>query len=105
MEMVQNLIRNLSVAEKLQFHSYHTKPVLNFQALFTDGSSNYMNPLEPKTGDEVTVRFRTARENAEHVYLWVNGEKKEMRIASKTERFDFYESSFLMGTRNSGLLF
>lgn len=50
MEMVQNLIRNLSVAEKLQFHSYHTKPVLNFQALFTDGSSNYMNPLEPKTG-------------------------------------------------------
>lgn len=54
MEMVQNLIRNLSVAEKLQFHSYHTKPVLNFQALFTDGSSNYMNPLEPKTGDEVT---------------------------------------------------
>ena len=98
MEMVQNLIRNLSVAEKLQFHSYHTKPVLNFQALFTDGSSNYMNPLEPKTGDEVTVRFRTARENAEHVYLWVNGEKKEMRIASKTERFDFYESSFLMGT-------
>ena len=57
-----------------------------------------MNPLEPKTGDEVTVRFRTARENAEHVYLWVNGEKKEMRIASKTERFDFYESSFLMGT-------
>ena len=45
MEMVQNLIRNLSAAEKLQFYSYHTKPVLNFQALFTDGSSNYMNPV------------------------------------------------------------
>ena len=98
MEMVQNLIRNLSAAEKLQFYSYHTKPVLNFQALFTDGSSNYMNPVEPKTGDEVTVRFRTARENAEHVFLCVNGEKKEMQIASKTERFDFYESSFFMGT-------
>ena len=98
MEMVQNLIRNLSAAEKLQFYSYHTKPVLNFQALFTDGSSNYMNPVEPKTGDEITVRFRTARENAEHVFLCVNGEKKEMQIASKTERFDFYESSFFMGT-------
>ena len=98
MEMVQNLIRNLSAAEKLQFYSYHTKPVLNFQAFFTDGSSNYMNPVEPKTGDEVTVRFRTARENAEHVFLCVNGEKKEMQIASKTERFDFYESSFFMGT-------
>lgn len=57
MEMVQNLIRNLSAAEKLQFYSYHTKPVLNFQALFTDGSSNYMNPVEPKTGDEVTDSF------------------------------------------------
>lgn len=42
--------------------------------------------------------FRTARENAEHVFLCVNGEKKEMQIASKTERFDFYESSFFMGT-------
>ena len=103
MEMVQNLIRNLSAAEKLQFYSYHTKPVLNFQALFTDGSSNYMNPVEPKTGDEVTVRFRTARENAEHVFLCVNGEKKEMQIASKTERFDFYEIAFYV--TDSGLLF
>ena len=95
MEMVQNLIRNLSVAEKLQFHSYHTKPVLNFQALFTDGSSNYMNPLEPKTGDEVTVRFRTARENAEHVYLWVNGEKRKCASHPKQRGLTFMRAASL----------
>lgn len=99
MEMVQNLIRNLSAAEKLQFYSYHTKPVLNFQALFTDGSSNYMNPVEPKTGDEVTVRFRTARENAEHVFLCVNGEKRRCRLLLKQSDSISMRAAFLWGQR------
>ena len=109
MEMVQNLIRNLSAAEKLQFYSYHTKPVLNFQALFTDGSSNYMNPVEPKTGDEVTVRFRTARENAEHVpvedkpnYKFVKGDIADeafiMDLFEK-EKFEDYKTD--LGTDSS----
>ena len=38
-------IQNLSLSEKIQLHIYRTKPVLNLQALFTDGSMNYVQPM------------------------------------------------------------
>ncbi|MCI6857816.1 MAG: alpha amylase N-terminal ig-like domain-containing protein, partial [Eubacterium sp.] len=93
-------------AEKVQLHTYHTTPVLNVEALFSDGSSNYVNPAEPKTGDEVRVRFRTAGGNAGHVYLCVNGkDKQEMHIVEKSQRFDYYEGSFLMGEETAEYYF
>lgn len=89
-------IQNLSLSEKVQLHIYRTKPVLNLQALFSDGGTNYMQPMEPNAGDTVRVRFRAARDNVEHVYIHLNGEQREMEIISKTELFDFYEISFEM---------
>ena len=90
-------IQNLSLAEKIQLHIYRTKPVLNLQALFTDGSMNYVQPMEPNPGDMVTIRFRTARDNVEHVYIYLNGESREMQVASRTDQFDFYQISFEIG--------
>ncbi len=97
MKTVHNIIHRLSAAERLQFHTYHTQPTLNESALFTDGSSNFMMPMEPKTGDTVKVRFRTARANVEHLFLCMGEEKKEMRLIAQTEKFDFYQISFQMG--------
>ena len=58
------VFQNLSLSEKIQVHIYRTKPVLNLQALFTDGGPNYVKPMEPKAGEAVTVRMRTARESS-----------------------------------------
>ena len=90
-------IRNLSLSEKIQLHIYHTKPVLNQQALFADGGPNYVDPMEPEEGDEVRLRFRTARDNVEHVYVCLNGHRKEMSVVSQTELFDYYETTVFQG--------
>lgn len=90
--------QKLSLSEKLQLHINRTKPILNIRALFTDGSGNYLEPMEPNVGDEVKVRIRTGRDNVEHVYFCSGEERCEMKVGKQTELFDFYEYSFVMGT-------
>ena len=95
----------LSRAEKSQIYIYHTMPVLNIQALFSDGSSNYVRPLEPEEGDQVTIRFRTARNNVEHVFLCLDDKRIEMENVSSTEWFDFYEGTFTIGKETAAYYF
>ena len=42
---------------------------MNKKALFCDGTSQYVNPSEPERNEEVAFRFRTAKDDAEHVCL------------------------------------
>ena len=71
-------------------------PVLNTDALFSDLSENYVTPMEPDAGDEVTVRVRTARANVDEVWL-VSGERKLRMHLEKTQGvFDYYKTSFVM---------
>lgn len=88
----------LSLSEKLQLHIYHTRPVLNRRALYTDGGPNFVWPMEPKPGDKVRLRIRTARDNVEHVYVCLDGERREMRVAYQTELFDYYETFCMVDT-------
>ena len=95
-EMPANIIRSLSRTEKLELHIYHTRPILNYKALFADGSDYYFSPMEPDPGDEVTIRFRTAKDNAEHVFFLCDDNRHEMEVASSNERFDYYEIKWIM---------
>jgi len=105
MDKRKDLMSGLCRAEKNQLYIYHTMPVLNIQALFSDGSSNYVKPLEPGEGEQVTVRFRTARNNAEHVFLCVDDERIEMENVGSTEWFDFYEGTFTIGKKIASYYF
>ena len=87
----------LTLSEKMQLYAYHTHPVLNVQALFTDESSNFVHPMEPQTGDKVTVRFRTAVNNVDQVYFCNGDRKAEMFVAYSDEIFDYYETAFIIG--------
>ena len=91
------IFQNMTLSEKMQMHIQRTKPILNQQALFTDGGPNYRQPMEPEAGDTVKIRFRTAKDNVEHVYFCTEEEKKEMTIASQNTLFDFYETEVVMG--------
>ena len=42
---------------------------LDRQALFCDETSDYRIPQEPECNQKVRIRFRTARENADQVYM------------------------------------
>jgi len=66
-------------------------PVINKQALFSDSNEDYIIPNEPTAYDVVTLRFRTAKNNADNVFLNCNGERLLMRKAFTKNDFDFYE--------------
>ena len=42
---------------------------INLMGLHSDETEFYHSPLEPKTGDLVTIRFRTAKDDVDEVVL------------------------------------
>ena len=81
----------LSKAEKVMKYVYSMRPALDIGALFSDGTEFYRSPEEPLPGDNVRLRFRTAPDNVEKVYLNWCGERYEMKRAFSDRLFDYYE--------------
>ena len=70
---------------------------MNKKALFCDGTSQYVNPSEPERNEEVAFRFRTAKDDAEHVCLVHEKIRYEMEKAQTGEVFDYYEIKRQLG--------
>ena len=70
---------------------------MNKKALFCDGTSQYVNPSEPEHNEEVVFRFRTAKDDAEHVCLVHEKIRYEMEKAQTGEVFDYYEIKRQLG--------
>ncbi len=83
--------KNFSQVEKIQSYVFNTQPAINTNALFSDGTKFYRNPAEPKVGDNITIRFRTAIDNVYQVYLVHRGQKDRMNLSSSDKMFDYYE--------------
>ena len=66
------------------------RPVFNKRALFSDTTGDYVVPPEPEPYQEITIRFRTARNNIDNVFLVCRGEKLMMSKESSDEVFDYY---------------
>ena len=68
-------------------------------ALFCDETIEYRCPEEPDCGDEVRLRFRTAKNNVEHVYLiWEDGTVgAELEKVRTKGNFDYYEYRLTIG--------
>ena len=67
------------------------RPVFNKRALYSDNTENYIYPVEPAPYSEVTVRFRTERNNVDTVFLELQGTSHLMEKVEETELFDYYE--------------
>ena len=65
---------------------------MNKNALFCDGTSDYVIPAEPGIHEKVRLRFRTARDDAQEVCLISGGEALQMQKISSGEAFDYYET-------------
>ena len=79
-----------SIANK-QYYVSMMRPVFSKRALYTDSTEHYIYPAEPAPYSEVTVRFRTEKNNVDNVYLEWNGTSYMMEKTEKTDLFDFYE--------------
>ncbi len=66
----------------------------NQEALFSDESGNYRNPAEPNRGERVEIKFRTARNQVDLVYLICGNQKTAMEKSYTKGMFDYYVCSF-----------
>ena len=64
--------------------------MLDLKALFHDMTTQYLNPAECEPGDNVTVHFRTGRDQAERVELVMDTKTVSMEKAWSEQDFDYY---------------
>lgn len=76
--------------EQMQQYITSMRPVFNKRALYSDTTETFISPAEPRPYDEVTIRFRTARNNVDRVYFVYKGEKQLMTKAETDGNFDYY---------------
>lgn len=77
-------------AHRVFEYVFNTKTALNIGALFADGTEYYRSPAQISKGESVTLRFRTAIENVDAVYLIYDGNRERMKIDSSDTLFDYY---------------
>lgn len=75
------------------------KKSINRAALFADETSDYRIPEEPDSGEWITLRFRTAKDDVERV-SYIEEDKNiqaEMIKVSSDPLFDYYEYRLVVG--------
>lgn len=92
-------ISNLSEFEKKQIYITTMRPVLNKRALFSDATAGYLQPMEPDVGDEVTVYFRTGRDNVDEVIIITDAGNYKMEKFKSEGAFDYYRGKFQVGEK------
>lgn len=59
-------------------------------ALFSDTTEDFFSPSEPNPYSLVTIRFRTAHQNIDNVYLVNSGIRHHMILEQTEDDFDYY---------------
>ena len=63
---------------------------INLMGLHSDETEAYHSPLEPKTGEVVKIRFRTAKDDVDEVALICKNHRIILEKEKSTEVFDYY---------------
>lgn len=69
---------------------------INRTALHSDTSENYVTPMQPTAYDLVTIWFRTAKDNVEHVTLMAGTVSHLMEKTEEDDYFDYYSVEIQM---------
>ena len=93
--MAYTIIENLYSIEK---YILQMRPVLRKDELFSDGTSDYRIPMEPKAGQDVKIRFRTGAHNVDVVFLVHGDEKIAMKVVDSDRKYDYHEATVTMDT-------
>lgn len=74
-----------------------TRPLFNEQAVFSDESEAFRTPFEPKAGEEMRVRLRTASDNVDRVFAVCREQMILMKVHERRQGFDYYEAPLPAG--------
>ena len=70
---------------------------MNRQALFSDGTADYICRVEPMEGETVSLRFRTAKDDVEKVTIISGNERIPMVKYETIGDFDYYRGEKCLG--------
>jgi alpha-glucosidase len=70
---------------------------MNLKALFSDGTSQYVIPPEPKENQWIKIRFRTAKQDVDFVYVKIEDRGHKMDKVDSNDLFDYYELEWRIG--------
>ena len=70
---------------------------MNKEALFSDGTKQFLVPSEPKKNEVVTIRFRTAKNDVDFVRVISGSRAFVMRKTVSVGDFDYYEVKWKLG--------
>ena len=73
------------------------RPVFDRRGLFSDTTEDYASPMEPEPNEEITLRFRTAKNNVDRVFFVTKGRKYMMTKEETDECFDYYIIKYQLG--------
>ncbi len=84
--------------ERVDEYAWRMQPFLNTDALFSDETELFRSPSEPNPGDEVTIRFRTARNNVHEIYFISGLTREKMQVERSENGFDYYAITVSVGS-------
>lgn len=82
---------------KKQAYILGTRPLIDRNAMFSDGTAEYRRPPEPEKNSMVTLRFRARHGNLDGVYLVHDGIWTPMLLAQSDKWFDYFEITVQLG--------
>ena len=104
MKITKNL-NGINKADIKTIYCSNMTPVINDRAMYADATKEYRCPAQPKEGDRVTLKFRTAKYNVDSVDVVVNGIAYPMTRTQTNAIFDYYTASFLLGQERTEYFF
>lgn len=66
------------------------------EALFSDGTADYRQPVEPKAKEAVTISFRTAKDNVDAVRLCAGHRYYRLQKKETKDNFDYYSITVIL---------
>ncbi|MCL2051802.1 MAG: glycoside hydrolase family 13 protein [Lachnospiraceae bacterium] len=78
-------------AEQSNHYISTMRPLFNRRALFSDLTEDFVSPMEPNKFAQVTIKFRTEKDNVDSVYLCTDSDKLLMAKSLTNDLFDYYE--------------
>lgn len=78
-------------SEKFSIYMNLYKDLFNQDAIFSDETSNFRNPVEPYGYESTNIKIRTAKDNVDRVFISYDFKNIEMRKSYSEEIFDYYE--------------
>lgn len=92
-------IESLLLMAKMRFE------YINIDAIFSDESENYRNPVAPSENEKVEIKIRVGRDDFQKVYVCFKNEEVEMYKTKSEGYFDYFQGDFVCGSEKETYYF